>query len=175
MERISKDQEADMDLLKSIIEDQLRININERNRKRPIVDGRMVFAKILFDLGYRHSTIACYMKKDRTTVIHYVDTCDNILLHDSMLMNRYSKVKESFYETRKVTTNIIVESLNEKTLDLNKKIDNLMRQIHRMGAERKKLDRIMPIINLIEQKTKRGQEEFVRKKINQLFNDLWET
>lgn len=175
MQRITKDQEIEMDLLKNIIQEQFRVDINNRCRKRSIVDSRMVFSKILYDIGYRHSTIALYINKDRTTIIHYIDTCDDILLHDELLMNRYSNVKNIFYESRVVPEKKEEDICHEKTLELRVKIDNLMRKIHAMSREKEKLNRIMPIINLIQERVKHGQEEFARKKINQFLNDLWET
>jgi hypothetical protein len=64
---------------------------------------------------------------------------------------------------------------------LKKSIDNLADTVKKLHEENEKLsafqnkyDRISGILNIVEERTPKGKESFIRNKINQMFNGLYE-
>jgi hypothetical protein len=68
---------------------------------------------------------------------------------------------------------------NEDRFDDKKQIQLLKSSIEKMTTERdryekyfKKIQRIDSIVQLIEERTPRGEEEYVESKINRMFNSI---
>ena len=92
-----------MDSLKKIINEVFIVDIDSKRRKRRIVDARIVYAKILRDLGYPYEQIADTINKDHSTIVYYIKNIDNLLEFDSTFKKRYNICKKKFLlENRKI-------------------------------------------------------------------------
>lgn len=69
-------------------------NFKIKSREAHIVFYRHIFCKVAYDAGYKHPSIADYLNKDRTTIIHAIRKIED-----------YLEIKDP--ETTKVYKNII--------------------------------------------------------------------
>jgi molecular chaperone GrpE (heat shock protein) len=163
------------EVLKDIVEEVFDVKITERNRRVNLVNARMVYSKILKESGYRDGEIADVLKKDRTTIIHYKQHCDVFMSQDEDMMKKYIECKNRY-------NNLIPERMSSRTYDLEKTIINLTNKIDSLILERnnikkieRKYARLQEIIDLIDERTPERMEKEIKRKINQMFNDLWDT
>lgn len=61
-------------------------------RIREFVELRMIYMKILFNIGYNLSEIGRYMKKDHSTVLYNISTCDNLIESDEKFQKLYYRI-----------------------------------------------------------------------------------
>ena len=85
-----------MDSLKKIINEIFFVNINDKTRKRRIVDARRAYAKILRDVGFSYEHIGDSIGKDHATIIHYVKSIDDLLQYDSIFEKKFILAKKQF-------------------------------------------------------------------------------
>lgn len=161
--------------LKDIVEEVFDVKITERNRRVNLVNARMVFTKIMKDSGHKDGEIAEVLRKDRTTIIHYKQHCDIFMSQDDEMMKKYIECKEKYNA-------LIPQRMPMRTYDLEKKIINLTNKIDSLILERnnvkkieRKYARLQEIIDLIDERTPERMEKEIKRKINQMFNDLWDT
>lgn len=167
--------EKDTKALIDIVNNVFSVNILKRNRQLKYVDARLVYSKILRDYGYTLKSIAESIGKDHTTIIHYMNQVDHMLRHDSQLMEKYLICKDSFVKDR----DHILQKYSE--LELQIEIINLKNQIDELTLERsyvirmdEKYKRLKNIIEVIDKRTPDGDEAFIERQINQMFNGITE-
>lgn len=163
----------EMNELKAIVEELFNVNIIKELRERETVEARMIFSKILRDRGYKFKAISTFLKKDHTTVIHYVTRIDVFMKHDPKLMERYFLVKTAFMKDRKsIAAKLTEHEVESKITALNNKIEELLleNEFHLKRIDR--YNRIMNIIKVIDERTPIGEERFIEKAINSMFNGI---
>jgi len=126
-----------------------RVNITlealkSRNRKRNIVERRMVIAHVLRNrVGLTLTQAGNCINKDHATIIHYNKAIENFLVvypHIKALYNEAVKSYEKFKTTLHATYDInitkyeketkLVDILLENQEKLKQKIDNLEKELH---------------------------------------------
>jgi hypothetical protein len=162
---------SDMDLLKGIIEEAFNVKIMAKGRYRETVDARMVFAKILRERGHIFKSIGVYLKKDHSTIVHFVQQAPNIFKTDKKLMDLYLECRNKFIENREPIVLHTDRDLVREVLSLRNQIDDLISQYETIKEIEKKYERLNGIINLIELRTPVGSENLIKKKINEMFNE----
>ena len=162
---------SDMDLLKGIIEEAFKTKIMAKRRHREIVDARMVFAKILRERGHIYKSIGVYLRKDHSTIIHYVEQAPNIFKTDKKLMDLYLECRNKFLENREPIVLHTDRDLVREVLSLRSQLDDLISQYEAIKEIEKKYERLNSIINLIELRTPVGSENVIKRKINEMFNE----
>lgn len=167
--------EKDTESLKEIINGVFSVNIMKKSRELKFVDARLVYAKILRDRGYTLKSIGKSIGKDHTTVIHYMSQVDHVLKHDLQLMEKYLICKDSFIKGR----DELFQNSNE--LDLQMTIINLKSHIDELILERstvlkmdEKYKRLRKIIDIVEKRTPKGDEAFIERQVNNMFNGFTE-
>jgi len=90
-----------MELLKKIVNDLFNADLSDNTRRRSYVDARKVYSKILSEEGYCYGYIGDTIGKDRTTILHYIKSFDNIILHDSSFRKKYELAKNKFVFSNK--------------------------------------------------------------------------
>lgn len=167
--------EQDTQSLKDIINGVFSVNIMKKSREMKYVDARLIYAKILRDRGYTLKSIGKSINKDHTTVIHYMSQVDHLLKHNFELMEKYLICKDSFIKGREP----MLQNSNE--LDLQMTIINLKSHIDELILERnavlkmdEKYKRLRKIIELIDNRTPKGDESFIERQINHMFNGFTE-
>jgi hypothetical protein len=90
-----------MDSLKNIINLVFFVDIEDRTRKRQIVDARRAYSKILRDSGFSYEFIGKSINKDHATIIHYVKSVDSLLKYDAIFEKKFILAKKNFLEENK--------------------------------------------------------------------------
>jgi len=155
------------------VEDFVGFKICNKSRKRPIVEARMMYAKLM--KRYTRcslSEIGRYIEKDHATVIHYLDNFIWLKKTDQAFSTKFDLLTEMYEDFRKAW-------FDDDVYDDKKKIKFLEVALEKTNYEKnildtyfKKIQRIDSIIQLIEQRTPRGEEEYVEAKINRMFNSI---
>lgn len=172
-------------ILMDIINRHMDIDLRDRCRKRPHVDARRIYCRILRDRGYRLSKISKYINRDHTNVIHLLKNWDTIISTDELLSRRYTYIEKTLEEmlgynvetdedmidyliNQKLTEH--VEELTEKLAKLTEQNKELRRDIsisQTTAISKRRFDRIF---RLIEERMKVGTEDDVYIRINRMFN-----
>jgi hypothetical protein len=85
-----------MDSLKKIINEIFFVDINDKTRKRRIVDARRAYSKILRDVGFSYEHIGDSIDKDHATIIHYAKSINDLLQYDSIFEKKFILAKKQF-------------------------------------------------------------------------------
>lgn len=158
----------EMDVLKTVVTDTFKVEIVKKTNKREAVNARKIFSKILSERGYTRSEIGRYLKKDHSTIVHYMNDVDDMIKYTAGMAEKYLICKELF-------TNSISETTNEENktiVGLKVRIDELLLDREKLKEKVDKYKRISQIIDLIDYRTPKGKEYFVYRKINLMFNGL---
>jgi hypothetical protein len=170
----------DLDVLKNIVNMVLVTDIHTKKRMRYVVEGRMIFSKILREYGYTLNRIGGFLGKDHTTIIHYIHVIDKLLDVDFEILNKYTKCREMFIVEKEPSSELTTEYdlkneifrlstkiaflINENTL-LKEKMANLKKDL---AGNDKRLNRI---VNFIDENTPAGHEFIVERKIRNMFDE----
>jgi hypothetical protein len=163
---------SDMQELMEIVESHFNVKLMSNRRKREIVDARMIFAKILRERGHTYQTIADFMYKDHSTIIHYVQQATGLIKNNRGVMDMYMLCKNKFMENRDPVVLYTDRDLVKEVLSLREQIDELIADYENVRGIEKKYKRLEHIINLIDSRTPLGSENLIKRKINELFNGL---
>jgi hypothetical protein len=163
------------DKVKQIVELVTRVKITVNNRKREIIDARMIYAKILRERGASLSSIGMTINKDHTTIIHYIRTMNDLLVTDREVLRKYIKSKELLLldeqELNLLDENDTLSELSrlKETVDvLEKKNILLQDENERLNRE---MERFRGILKVIEEATPIGQEKIVERKIKKMLDE----
>jgi ATP:corrinoid adenosyltransferase len=121
------------------------------------VDGRIIFTKILFDMGMPISYIGRMLCKDHSTCIHYRRKFDDLVIKRNDFRDKYYKVKDEFlkeedislldnnggltkevYMLRDSLGRMVIE--NEVNAALKRQIVEMKETIARLSADKEKLE-----------------------------------
>jgi len=155
------------------INDFFGFDISIKSRKRNIVEARMMYAKLMKVYTNTSLTdIGLLINKDHATIIHYLKNFRYIKKQDREFSNKYDILSEVYEDFRKSWFDLerfddkkriqILESSLKSALDKKELYENYI----------KKIQRIDSIIQLIEERTPKGEEEYVESKINRMFNSI---
>lgn len=172
--------ESEMKSLREIVNKVFQVDIMNKNRYRKFVDARMVFSKILRDRGYTTTSIARFMKKDHTTILHYTVNFETLVSQDAKLRDRYIVCLNSFVSNREpIIKNFTEKQLYNEISNLNEEIVSLNMKIEKILSDKEKLSKMLNIkskfdslIKFIKEKTPEGREDYAIEKIKRMFNDL---
>ena len=174
--------ELEVQELKDIIKQKLKVDVMERKRSRHIVDARMIYCKILRDRGYTVSFISASLKKDHTTIVYYMSVIDDIMTQLPLMSDNYVSCRDAFMEgkepivmQRHSVLKSRIEKLEEKLRKaelLQYKINSLEEKLKKTEIIKKKESRLKDIIELVDLRTPPGYERLVERKINEMFNSL---
>jgi len=170
----------EMDSLRKVIEYVFDVDILLKVRKRQYVNARMVFSKILSDNGYGITNIGRYLKKDHSSIIHYMDVIKTVLKFDEVLMGKYmyakdmyvNKMSVPYHELNPVKLTSKEKAQQIKIQMLNDEIDSLILEKRKLMIISKTNNRLSEIINFIDKQTPHGQEAYLLRKISTMFNGL---
>jgi len=98
----------------------------------------------------------------------------------SILIKQYSDIESKYLECKNYyINNLDVVSPEIKYDEMKNEISELKLLVNQLTTERKeiikvqkKYNRIKKIINLVAERTHLGKEEFVERKINEMFNGI---
>jgi Ulp1 family protease len=161
--------------VKQIVELVTGVKIIENNRKREVIDARMIYAKILRERGASLVSIGMTINKDHTTIIHYLRTMDSLLITDREVIRKYIKSKELLLldeqDLNLLNENDTVSELSrlKETLEISeKKVKLLQDENEKLNRE---MERFRGILKIIDEATPMGQEEIVERKIKRMLDE----
>lgn len=159
--------------LKLAVRKVFGVNIDVNTRKRVFVDARRIYAKILRDQGFSFASIGFTLKKDHATIMHYLRYIDHIFVQDKTLFDKYIKCKDILFNRVEENFTIADDSNYRKVYrELEETIVALQVRYENLKHRVEKYKRIEPIIDLVNDRTDQGAEEFIEYKIRAMFNGL---
>lgn len=120
-----------------IINDTFNVDIVSKTRKQDYVDGRMIYYRILRDLGYGYQPIARTLNKDHSTIIHGIRAFDDVTTYDKELYNKYAVIKELILEGvhEPATQEDTYQQLMDKAIHLEKENKRLNLYIEELKSK----------------------------------------
>jgi hypothetical protein len=178
-QKFTEEKKNDIDSLKSIVEMVMSVDLMETNRKRCIVEARMIYAYILREMNYSLNRIGMSLKKDHTTIIHYISSIRKLLEIDNELLRRYHKCRDMFMQDRDPSFIVKREDLSSEVFRLGSKMEilmiengNLQKEIKRLKEESKSSDkRLNRVFKFIDEHTPIGHEFIIERKIIKMFDE----
>jgi hypothetical protein len=168
-ERIPK---TELDAIKIIVEGELDISIFGDSRKRPLVDARIIYAKIAREYNHSYKSIGENIGKDHATIIHYMKNFDWLFSSNTEFRETYIYLKEKFREIKPKLKDIQEIKIINNSMMLHKQIESLSLENEKYLSEKLKYDRLQRILWVINDRTPIGQEEYVESKLHNFFNSL---
>tara|TARA_Y100000385_G_C13010711_1_gene601527 strand:+ start:48 stop:473 length:426 start_codon:yes stop_codon:yes gene_type:complete len=107
-----------MSFLEKVINAELQLNILEKNRSIPYVNGRLIFSYILHKRGVTYHRIANHLGKNHATIIHTVKNAEHYLKHEPDLKGIYNICKTIFENEHNPVLEYSHEELLKAYLDL---------------------------------------------------------
>jgi len=178
-QKFTEEKRNDIDSLKSIVEMIMSVDIMETNRKRCIVESRMIYAYILREFGYSLNRIGLSIKKDHTTIIHYLTTMRKLIETDKEILKKYNKCRDMFLEDRDPVDTDNKQDLRSQLFSLSTKLTvlmienaNLINEIKRLKEDTTLKDkRLNRIVKLLDKNTPIGHEFIIERKIIKMFDE----
>ena len=162
-----------MEKLKEIVSKVFDTNINIKTRKRNNVEARMIFSKILREDGNTFESIGNAINKDHSTIVYYVNQASVLIKQSIELSDKYLECKNCYIDNLDVVLpQMKYDELKNEALELKLLINQLTIERNEIIKVQEKYNRIKKIINLVAERTHVGKEEFIEKKINQMFNGI---
>lgn len=159
-----------------IINSIFAIDMTDKRRKPIFVQARMVYARLLRNKGYTLKYIGKTIGKDHATIIHYLDIIDMDLKHDESFRNKFNKISSMFFEDYDPIHNLDINQLKNKIFSMRSEINELYLENKYIRSKYESLqrdnERLLPIMNLVKERTPMGKEEIVVKKLNALLNSI---
>ena len=162
-----------MEKLKEIVSKVFETNINIKTRKRNNVEARMIFSKILREDGNTFESIGNAINKDHSTIVYYVNQASVLIKQSIELSDKYLECKNCYIDNLDVVLpQMKYDELKNEVVELKALINQLTAERNEIIKVKEKYNRIKKIINLVAERTHVGKEEFIEKKINQMFNGI---
>ena len=162
-----------MEKLKEIVSKVFETNINIKTRKRNNVEARMIFSKILREDGNTFESIGNAINKDHSTIVYYVNQASVLIKQSIELSNKYLECKNCYINNLDVVLpQMKYDELKNEVVELKALINQLTTERNEIIKVKEKYNRIKKIINLVAERTHVGKEEFIERKINQMFNGI---
>lgn len=162
----------EMNSLKEIISNATGTDIMNKGRYRNIVDARIVFSKIIRERGYTYSSIARYLNKDHSTIIHYICECNSLIQTDNKMMETYIMCRNKFLEDKNALLTYTDKDAVKEMVVLKMDIEKLIAKNNKLKDIQNKYKRLTEIINLIDKRTPEGQEHVIKQELIRMFNGL---
>lgn len=166
----------DFELVRKSVEMVIGVDIFTKNRKRRVVEARMMYGLLMRELSHSLKQIGEYLHKDHTTVIHYERTMRNLIDTDVNVLKTYLRCKE-LIDSQKQHVNLTEQNdPSHQLLNLKVKLETLKAENALLTEELDELKiadaaRFARIFKLIEENTPVGYELIVERKIRKMFDD----
>ena len=172
LKRIKSNNE-ELLVLNQVINEYYKLDMNDKTRRWEYVQARMVFSKMARELGYSLGKIGQYLSKHHSSVIYCINTLENLMPIEPKLDRDYAVCKDTFYSKRDPDTETMGENDMKKELFLlRKKTAEMKMELYELNAKNAKYERVKDIIMVVEERTPKGEEEFIMKKIMAMYNGI---
>lgn len=155
------------------VSDFLGFDLTQKCRKRYIVEGRMMYAKLMKRYtNVSLSDIGRAIGKDHATVIHYINNFTYLKKTDQQFACKFDMMADTYEEFRETWFDDVKFDDKRKIKVLESSLKELVDKKNEYERYFNKIKRIDSIVQLIEQRTPKGEEEYVESKINRMFNSI---
>jgi len=162
-----------MEKLKEIVSQVFGTDINIKTRKRNNVEARMIFARILREDGNTFESIGKAINKDHSTIVYYVNQASNLIKQSIELSDKHLECKSCYINNLDVVLpQMKYDELKSEVVELKFLCNRLATERNEIIKVQEKYNRIKKIINLVAERTHVGKEEFIERKINEMFNGI---
>ena len=158
------------------IEQHIGQSLKDKSRKKDVVLGRYIFARIARDQGITHKVIGQYCGVHYSTIIHYIRNFESYMAYDQHARTIYEELSGAVPKDTGILYQLSVDELRDEVRRLredNKRlsltISNLSVQIKRQRDEE---ERLVDIYELVRRGVPRGSEDTARIKFNHIINGL---
>jgi hypothetical protein len=158
---------------KEVVESITLGNIHTNSRLRNNVESRMIYSKLLRESGLTFKYIGSTMNKDHTTVIHYINLMNDLIETEPQVNHKYAKCRDLFFAGREK------HKIEFDAIKANRKLEEYMYAYRKAASERdaakdfnRKVSRLRDIVDMIDDRTPKGQEKKIWMAINRMFNGL---
>jgi len=146
------------------------VSILAKNRKRFVVEARMIYSTLLREAGYSLPFIAETLKKDHTTIIHYIQSLKDLKETDIHMMRKYLRCRELFLSEKQPVN--LVDDCDKLRLEIEiVKAENYLLSEELNQFKISDENRLRKIMKLIDENTPKGYELIVERKIRKMFDD----
>jgi|TARA_R110000868_G_scaffold386052_1_gene654177 hypothetical protein len=155
------------------VNDFFGFDISVKSRKREIVEGRMMYAKLMKRYSnHSLSAIGAPINKDHATIIHYNNNFAWLKKNNVEFARKFEILNDMYDEFRAVWFNEDRFDEKSKIIFLQKALNAEQEKVENYEKYLNRIKRLDSIIQLIEQRTPRGEEEYAEQKINRMFNSI---
>lgn len=140
-----------MQELLEIVNPIFESDIKSMSRKKRNVEARMVFSKILREIGVTHVHIAEFILKEHCSIVHYMNNFENYF-RDASLRRKYVECRDAFFEKRPA--------------------DVLYLERDEIAEMKSKYARFQRILDIMHQRTPAGKEDILEKRITLFLNGI---
>jgi hypothetical protein len=164
--------------LRKVVEQVFGFDLLTKNRKREVVDSRIVYSKILREYKYSFNEIGSLLAKDHTTIMHYCNVFDSSINFLPDLKKKYLSCKKMFGREMPIEYLYTKEELideflktKEELSSLHLKYEELIKYKHKQEMEEQKWG---SIYKMIRERTPIDMEDVVERRINAMFNTSYD-
>lgn len=155
------------------VNDFFGFDISVKSRKREIVEARMMYAKLMKRYSkHSLSAIGAPLGKDHATIIHYNNNFAWLKKNDAEFARKFEILNDMYDEFRAVWFDAERFDDRSKIIFLQNTLQSEQEKVEKYEKYFSKIKRLDSIIQLIEQRTPKGEEEYVEQKINRMFNSI---
>tara|TARA_R110000744_G_scaffold257092_2_gene372524 strand:+ start:442 stop:936 length:495 start_codon:yes stop_codon:yes gene_type:complete len=161
-----------------VVKTMLGVDVRkERKRYHNIVNAKMIYSQILHESGYGCSVIAKSMIMNHATILHYFKKFPWYIKTDVQLRNNYEKCKVEFNRVYDPIYYLTENELKKELISLRIEKEKLSSELEKLNAivieSEIKSERLKPLFDMVEQRTRVGTEENIIHRLNQFFNGVY--
>lgn len=173
-------KEQEIGFLQEIIKTHLGVDVaNNKCRVRQVINAKMIYASLLHDhCGMGCSVIAKSMSMNHASILYYFKNIQGYLKSDGLLNRSYQRIRSEFITEYNPVYYMTEIELKKELISLrveNKKLSSLLSKASlELSDLQKDNDRVLPLIRMIKQRTKRGTEKLIEHRLNQFYNGVYD-
>jgi hypothetical protein len=166
-------------IYKKVINQVFNTDIGAKGRKRNLVNARMIFTQLMRNDGVTYQAIAFHLNlESHATIMHYLKQIKFLLTYDRDLIAKYEMCVRMYKITDPSIDILRRDELKNRVLcleDRNKllslEIEGLKRQLQENNNQDK---RFKTIFDMIRNRTRPDTETVIEKKLNTIFNGIYD-
>lgn len=169
---------TDVRVLIRLINEVLNVDILDKTREREHVNARIIFSSILRERGYSLTKIGSFLGKDHSSIVHYLKNVDWYLKTDKTFASNYGLITSNYYEGYDPVYEMSCDEIKKEYILLKNKFNSLSLELEGLKSDQQKSkaqeERLSPLYRMITERTLKGSENFIERKLNHFFNGVYD-
>ena len=155
----------DSHAIKSIVNNICNINIDNPSRKRELVEGRIIYSKLMRSAGHPVVKIGRSIKKDHATVLHYSKIFDFLLKTVRPFRLNYERCSSLFFNNLDTVRQDDFVDYKAEYMLYKEEVERMKSIVEKAEALQERYERVKDIVELIISRTPEDKEDVVYKKV----------